>query len=208
MRPIAGRTIIDRCLSRLLASRAAPVLLATTTRSEDDTLEAAAARAGVETVRGSEDDVLDRFLLAARTAGADWVVRATADNPAVDIDAPHRMLARLADTGADHVVERDLPYGAAVEAISVEALARAAARVTAAGDREHVTSYIRREHGSFMAIEAEAPEGLRRPDLRLTVDTIEDLRHMDEVLASCTEEPSLAEVIAAADRVRAGVGAR
>src|SRR5690606_41694101 len=39
LRPVAGRSVLSRCLDRLLAGGAAPLVLATTTRAEDDGLE-------------------------------------------------------------------------------------------------------------------------------------------------------------------------
>ena len=60
MRRLEGYTIVERCLLRLLAGHAAPVILATTTRREDDVLVREAERCGVSSVRGSRDDVLGR----------------------------------------------------------------------------------------------------------------------------------------------------
>ena len=51
--------------------------------------------------------------------GARYVVRATADNPAIDIDGPERVLQQLRASGADYVVEAGLPYGACVEAVTL-----------------------------------------------------------------------------------------
>jgi spore coat polysaccharide biosynthesis protein SpsF len=201
---VGGRTLLARCLERLRRSAAAPVLLATTTEPEDDVLDAEAQRLGIPTFRGARDDVLTRFIEAAAVVGARFVIRATADNPAVDMDAPSRVLNWICRTDADHVVERGLPYGAAVEAVSVEALCRAGARTDDPVDREHVTALIRRDLVRFNALEIDAPSSLSRPDLRLTVDTADDLHFMNQIwirLGNPSEEPPLAAIIAAADGV-------
>jgi len=198
---IGGRTVLARCLARLLQASPVPVVLATTDRLEDDVLEAEAERLGVRTYRGPSADVLTRFIQAARMLGVDYVVRATADNPAVDMAAPGRVLSVMASTGADHVTERDLPYGAAVEAVSVDALLRASDLADDPSDREHVTTLIRRDQDRFHAIERPAPEVLRRPELRLTVDTPDDLVYMRRVLGAvehANDEVPLAAIIAAA----------
>ena len=181
----------------------APVVLATTTAAEDDALAAVAVDRGVPVVRGPVDDVLRRFVMTARRFGAKYIVRATADNPAVDIDAPRRTLGALVGSGADYVVETGLPYGACVEAMTAAALDRADAMATAVSDREHVTPLLRR-HSSFRAIEVAAPIELRRPDLRLTVDTAEDLNFLRTTvgpLYDLVREPPLKAVIYAADTV-------
>lgn len=180
--PIEGRTILAHCIERLRYRSGLPVIVATTTSSDDDVLASEARRLGVPVVRGSVDDVLSRFVLAADTFGLDTMVRATADNPAVDMDAPRRTLTLLARAGAAHVVEHGLPLGTAVEAISCAHLRQADAAATDPYDREHVTPFLRRD-SRFLALDALAPATVRRPELRLTVDTPEDLEFVRRVYA-------------------------
>ena len=66
-------------------------------------------------------------------ARADIVVRATGDNPAVDVEAPARLVHWLVSRGVEYVAERGLPYGAAVEAMTIEALCRADQLATIVG---------------------------------------------------------------------------
>jgi spore coat polysaccharide biosynthesis protein SpsF len=200
---IAGRSLLEHCLRRLQASGVGPVILATTVRPADDALERLAHGLGVEVVRGPEDDVLQRYALVADYLDARFLIRATGDNPAVDMDAPARVIDAIVATGADHVVERGLPVGAAVEAVRTAALYQAASQAKDAYDREHVTSYLYRTPGRFRAVSPLAPRGLRRPDLRLTVDTAGDLAFVRRVMESCTHPGGapvpLAALIAAAD---------
>ncbi len=199
---VAGRTILTHCLRRLQLGSPVPVVLATTSRAEDDVLADEAARLRVRTFRGPSDDVLGRFVRVARLLKVDYVVRATADNPAVDIDAARRVLDHIASDDIDHAAETDLPYGAAVEAVRTDALVRAHEMAVDPSDREHVTTLIRRDAGHFRAVDRPAPRQLRRPELRLTVDTADDLDNMRRVMAlagSPLDEPSLEAIIAAAD---------
>ena len=200
---IQGRTILGHCIERLRSRSELPVIVATTTLEEDDVLAAEAARCGAPIVRGSASDVLSRFALAANMFDLHTVIRATADNPAVDMDAPLRTLDLLQRTGAGHIVEHGLPYGCAVEAISVDAIRDANATATLEYDREHVTPFIKRER-RFNALDALAPADVRRSELRLTIDTQEDLDFVRCVYA-CAERnggpPPLPELIAAADRL-------
>lgn len=180
MRVLGGRTLVAHAVTRLQAS-GYPVVLATTTNPEDDVLVAAAEALGAETFRGSELDVLDRYAQAARHFELHRVVRATADNPAVDIDAVARTLMLLDRSGADHVVEYGLPYGGAVEAMRGDALLRAAELAVEPADREHVTLLMKRSR-DFFALAAIAPGHLRRPGLRLTVDTEDDLIFVQKLM--------------------------
>jgi spore coat polysaccharide biosynthesis protein SpsF len=203
MAELAGRTLIARCLDRLKVSGTAPVMLATTRRAEDDELVRAAEEAGATVFRGSEDNVLRRYVSAARAAGADVVVRATADNPAIDLDAPARVLEALRAADADHAMDVDLPVGSAVEAVTVRALSRALESTGNPFDLEHVTPFIRRERTLFRVVETPAPPAVRRPDLRFTIDTPEDLRFMQRVLGRLGDAPAewpLTTIIEAADQ--------
>lgn len=203
-RLVAGRTVLTRCLARLLDGGAAPVVLATTTNAEDDALAVEAEHLGVQVFRGSEEDVLERFVLVAAQTGARHVIRATADNPAVDIDAAGRVLRVLAHSAADYVVEHGLPHGAAVEGVSADALRRSHELTQRADDREHVTTFVKRERELFRVVELDAPAHLQRPDLSLTVDAPQDLRFMEAVLSRVPQSPEEAPlrlIIDAADDV-------
>jgi spore coat polysaccharide biosynthesis protein SpsF len=182
-------------------------MLATTRHREDDPLVEEAARSGALTFRGPDDNVLRRFVAAARSVHARFVVRATADNPAVDIDAAARVLEAITTTGADHAMDVGLPIGCAVEAITVRALRRALELTADPYDLEHVTPFIRRDNHRFHVVETPAPARVRRPDLRLTIDTPSDLQFMRQVLnriGSSVPERPLALIIEVADHVSTG----
>ena len=202
LEPIAGRPLVEQCIRRLAASGVAPVILATTTLTEDDELAAAGTDAGALVFRGAAEDVLDRFVECARAFQLDVVVRATADNPAVDIEAPGRLLDALVRLDVDYVREDDLPLGAGVEAITRETLALTALLARDAFDREHVTTFVRRHADLFRLTTLTVPAALARPDARLTVDTPEELRLMRELYSLAgTDMPSLAGFIGAWDRL-------
>jgi spore coat polysaccharide biosynthesis protein SpsF len=135
------------------------------------------------------------------TYGFDVIVRATGDNPAVDMEAAARLLPAVADLGADYACEDGLPVGAGVEVMTLAALTRAASLADTADDREHVTLFMKRRPDLFRISRQLAPPGVQRPDLRLTVDTASDLQAIRRILARCGPcERSLAGIIDAADR--------
>ena len=198
---IAGQTILEHCLRRLMFAGVAPVVLATTDRPEDQALATVAQHLGASVFRGDADDVLGRFVSAAEAFDFDHVVRATGDNPGVDIQAPGRLLAALRLGEADYVYEQGLPYGGAVEAVTRAALVRAAKEARRPDDREHVTTYVRRNSHLFYVIQLAAPAPLRRPDVRVTVDTAEDLAHVRMLFERTGHDlPSLRQLIEAAGR--------
>jgi spore coat polysaccharide biosynthesis protein SpsF len=199
--PLGDRSVLAQCIARLTAAQVGEVVVATTTRPEDEAIVAEARAAGVAVVRGSVDDVLGRFVHAASGWTGPYVIRATADNPFVDIDGAARLLRQL-DAGADYAIEEGLPVGAAVEAMRVETLREAGTLASSAYEREHVTPFIRQSVDRFMVRSTPAPLELRRPALRLTVDTRQDLQFVRSLVDQAGDATllPLGQVIALADR--------
>ena len=87
---IEGRPMLDWVVRRLARARTLDhIVVATTVEPTDEAIVTACdALEGIElpvtTFRGSEDDVLDRYHGAARTVGAQRVVRITSDCPLID----------------------------------------------------------------------------------------------------------------------------
>jgi spore coat polysaccharide biosynthesis protein SpsF len=200
---IGRQTMLEHCLRRLMSPGVAPVVLATTNRPEDDALDEIARELGVGVFRGDEDDVLGRYVSAAAAFDFDTIIRATGDNPCVDLQAPGRVLEVLRTYDSDYACEDGLPYGGAVEAVTRAALVRAADEAHHVEDREHVTVYVRRNTKRFRVVQVSAPPPLRRPDVRVTVDTAADLERVRRLYARTGEEmPSLLRIIAVAGRTR------
>jgi spore coat polysaccharide biosynthesis protein SpsF len=199
--PLGDRSLLAQCIERLVAARVGEVIVATTTRPEDEAVVAEASAAGVAVVRGPVDDVLARFVGALDGWTGPYVIRATADNPFVDFDGPARLL-RLLDAGADYAIEEGLPVGAAVEAMRVEVLREAGELASTPAEREHVTPFIRQSVDRFAVVSAPAPFELRRPSLRLTVDTRQDLQFVRSLVEQAEDATllPLGQVIALADR--------
>src|SRR5437867_6131871 len=82
LRDIHGKPMLYRVLNRIQrAIRLDDIVVATTSRAEDDCICKLASAWGFQAFRGSEEDVLDRYYRAARLSGAELVVRITADCP-------------------------------------------------------------------------------------------------------------------------------
>jgi len=197
---LAGRTLLEHSVVRLRAS-GLPIVVAATTDACDDALERAVSDLGASLYRGESEDVLARVIAAASAFGLTEIVRASACHPAVDIAGVQRISELRRRVHADHAMECGLPQGAAVEAVTLEALRRSQALVVDPYDLEHVTSFIRRDT-RFTAMRAVAPGHLRRPGLRLVVQTPGDFEFMDGVLSATTTlapDAPLEEIIAVAE---------
>ena len=177
---LAGKPMLAQQLLRLRACKSLDeIVLATSDRIEDDRLVTVADQAGVRCVRGSEHDVLGRYVLAARESKAELVVRITADCPLIDAEVTDAVvhLATDAESPCDYAsntLVRSYPRGLDVEAFHRDVLDRMARHARSAAAREHVTYFLHRERPELF-VTKNLVAAADASDLRWTVDTAEDL---------------------------------
>lgn len=158
------------------------VALAIPDLAEDDQLAEAGDALGVRVVRGSPDDVLDRYALAASATSADVVVRVTGDCPLLSPSVSSRVVAAVAGSDyASNTLERTYPRGLDTEAFTVDALRAAADEAQEPAEREHVTPFIWRRPERFRL--RSVRDAVDRSGLRWTVDVPEDLELVRTIVA-------------------------
>lgn len=167
------------------------VVVATSESPADDAVTDAAAKAGASVVRGSEWDVLGRFVTVAEIFPADHMVRLTADCPLSDPEIIERAVRAHMRAGADYTsntLVRTFPDGLDVEVVRTECLKEAGRMAEDAEEREHVTPYIYRRPARYKLCSVRSREFLAHH--RWTVDTPEDLEYVrmlvDGVSSSCS----------------------
>ena len=185
MKTVAGQRVIDLLIRRLSrAIQLDEIVLATTELPIDDVLAQHVARQGFRVVRGSEDDVLSRYVRAAEESDADVVVRITGDCPLVMPELVDAAVAAFHAHGGtvDYLSNIDpptYPDGLDIEVFSAKCLMRAQREARDSYDREHVSPFLRRDQDTRR-------DNLRAPrdlsGLRLTVDEHADLEVIEAVL--------------------------
>jgi len=171
--PLGGRPMIFRVMEALAFFPSEVKILA----CPEDCVSAfspLAEEVGFTLVSGPKDDVLARYCLALRQSGADRVVRATADNPFVFVDAAAALNREAISLGADYAGYSGLPYGAGVESIASAALLRAEKEATLDGERQHVCPFLYGHPELFLLHRPLAPFSWQSPEMRITMDTRED----------------------------------
>jgi spore coat polysaccharide biosynthesis protein SpsF len=183
---VCGVPLLGHTISRLqAASPSIPggltVVVATSTTTVDDATEQLCRDLNVGCFRGSEDDVLARYLAAsAHLADDDTVLRATADNCLYCPIRTAKIVATHRERKADYTSVENLSY-VVPEVMQVGALREMARRATDPYCREHVTPYFREHPEEFKVVKLPPTwEGLR-PDIRLTVDMPEELEKINRV---------------------------
>jgi glutamate-1-semialdehyde aminotransferase/spore coat polysaccharide biosynthesis protein SpsF (cytidylyltransferase family) len=196
--PLCGRPLAVYILERLARSkRVGAVMLATSTAPDDDPLAVAVESAGFRAYRGSLEDVLSRFVEAARLAEAEAIVRITGDCPLVDVDVLDAMIERFEKGELDYlsnVSPPTFPDGLDIEIVTAAALEIALREARPGHQREHVTPFFRDNPQRFRLgnhTNAVADEAMHR----WTVDVPEDLAVVAALVeASGAEYPSLTDL--------------
>jgi len=180
MERIGDKSMIEILVKRLQnSSLLDEIIIATTTNPIDDRIIDLANLIDIRTYRGSENDVLSRYVGAARFVHSDIIVRVTADNPLTDPGLMDRMIKHHLDLDSHYTFCSDSPVGISTEIINSTALSVANSKASSASEKEHVTLYIRRHPDVFRVTDYRLDINSRH--LRLTLDTIEDLSLIREI---------------------------
>lgn len=193
--PLGDDILAGAVMRRLRRVPADAYVLASDAEGAAELGPLAAAR-GFQVYAGPKDDVLARFAGAARAYGADFVIRATGDNPFTSYELGAMLAERSASGGADYAGYLGMPTGMGVELVRASALYRAEREAVLAAEREHVCPYLYNHPELFSIDRPSCPEAWRLPDGRLTVDTAEDYGRARLIVAELGPDPSDAELLA------------
>lgn len=206
-----GKTLLETLLENLHKVAGTKVIVATSVNENNDQLETFLKEKGELVFRGSENDVLDRFIKAAEANGVDGIVRICSDNPFMDWHGVAELVEKAKTSNADYIGFRinDKPsilthFGFWGEFVRLSALIRVA-ETTEEGTpaHEHVTYHIYNHPDEYKCEWVAGPEFLQgRDDIRLTIDTPEDLKNALQVYShlKCKDDNfTLQDVVAYLD---------
>ena len=180
LRPLAGEPMLARVVERVRrAKRIHEVVVATTDRAADDPIAEFCQKRRWPVFRGSETDVLDRYVQAARTFSADAVVRITSDCPLIDPGVLDLVVSKFVEEQPESEYlsntfpRRTFPRGLDLEVIRRDVLERCHLEATGSWNREHVTALIYQNPDRYRISSVSAQADYS--GYRWTVDTPEDL---------------------------------
>ncbi len=192
---INGRSLLDIHFSRLKhAETVSDIFFAIPEGAADEPLAKHIQSLGGNVCRGSENDVLERFVHCARASRADIVVRVTADCPFIAPEIVDQTVRSFMSTPSTDYAYMDLSTcsrGFDVEVFSAEALYRAGSEAVLPYEREHVTPYLYQHPDIFNILPVMySCKGLENG--RLCVDTTEDFKLASAVASHFGENISTA----------------
>lgn len=177
MKNLVGKTVLSHLIDRIKQSKFINnIIIATTTNDRDNIIMKEANINGVNCFRGSEDDVLERYYLAAKEFQAETIIRITSDCPLFDSIVLDKMIEFYRNsnytvvTNAGELKERTFPRGLDTEIFSFSSLEDAYYHANKNYQREHVTPYIYETQSNIYYYKNEVDYSR----YRWTLDTEED----------------------------------
>jgi spore coat polysaccharide biosynthesis protein SpsF len=146
--PLQGKPLFVRQAERVQASKLhGRVIIATTTETVDDPVEAICRLEGLTCFRGDAFDLLDRHYQAAIAHPADTVIKVPGDCPLIDPLIIDQVIGYYLDNPGEFDFVSNLhpatwPDGNDVEIMTFSALERAWSNADRELEREHTTPYI------------------------------------------------------------------
>lgn len=196
LKPLGNVDVLTYDIERCRAIKGvSEVIVATSLLPQDDAIAAWCEEHHVAYFRGSEDDVLDRYVQCAKMYKPNYVMRVTSDCPFVDYEMASEMVELMHREQKDIILlNGELPRGLAVEMISYEALLKIHEFGQESRHREHVTYYAYEYKEQFETVTYNVPVNRQHPQFRITLDTSEDYacifeiaKHFDNPLVSSVE---------------------
>jgi len=178
MLSLKGKPALQWIVERLKNSKYLDnIIIATSDDMSCDPIAGMCVRLGYSYFRGSEEDVLDRFVKASKPYNLDAVVRITGDCPMVDWRIVDTLISLFFTNKCDYcsnVLRRTFPIGFDVEVIATSILEEID-ELAEGVDRQHITTYIYKTHpDKYKMVDLVAGKELDYPGLRVTLDTLED----------------------------------
>jgi spore coat polysaccharide biosynthesis protein SpsF len=171
-----NKPLLYRQIKRLqLNNKVSTIIVATTMEDIDDTTEYIALSAGAKVFRGSSNDVMRRYIEAAKENNITHIIRVCGDDPLVDPECIETLATKILNTDSEIITashNNGWMLGTSAEAFSLEALEKAYA-VSDIEEKEHVVIHFYRNSDTY-SVEKLEPKIIYQ-DTSLTVDYQEDV---------------------------------
>lgn len=181
MMEVMGEPLIGHMIDRLKhCKRVDDIIVATSVDSANDKMCKYLMERGVKVFRGSENDVLERYYLAAKQFNLQYIVRLTADCPLIDPDIVDKFITEFFSQGADYVCGTPrLAEGLDTEVFSFQILENAYRHAGKKSEREHVTRYFHNNPYLFKLVKIENETDDSK--YRITVDEQADFEVVKKI---------------------------
>jgi len=184
-----GFPIIDWVIRRSKqSSYITNFFLATSSNKENKFLQQRAKNLDILFFQGSENDVLSRFTEIAKIENSQIIVRICGDNPLICAEHIDKIIdlfiKKNPDYAFNHIPALNNNYvdGIGAEVFSIKTLNKISSYQLLKEQKEHVTKYIWDNPDQFEILTLSADKHFRYPNIRLDVDTHDDLNDLKRLI--------------------------
>jgi len=196
MMPLAGKPLVGRILERVKrCKRIDEVVLAIPENESDDILYDLGKNHQVMVVRGSEKDLLSRYILAVKKTDAEIVVRIPADNPTPEPNEIDKIItfhtsqkSKGFSSNLSQFFNSGYPDGIGAEVFEASYLFESICKNPSKEKREHIHLNFFDYSKSKISDEKwcpvrtiKCPKEFSRPDIVLDVNTFEEYIFMNSL---------------------------
>ncbi|MDB9992256.1 glycosyltransferase family protein [Amylibacter sp.] len=182
---ILGKPMLLRQLQRIeAANKNIDIVCVTSDNPSDDPIELICRKNNFNCFRGSLDNVLDRYISAAKFYNVQNIIRIGGDDPLIDVDQIKILINEHKNTYADFIFTshyKGWPLGCVSELISVQALKDISEKTGDPLYLEHIIPWFHENSDDYKYIAVNSPNHLRRPNYYFTVDYPEDLKMIKSI---------------------------
>ena len=181
------------------------IALATSDRMVDEPLAKFAKMNGITCIRGSLDNVAERFLSAMESLNLDAAVRINGDSPLINPRLISDCIQRFKGGNFDlvsNVPKRTYPYGMSVEVVGTNAMKHACAVMSDLQHREHVTKYFY-DHQDKFNISIVTSGKPQFSEVQLAIDTREDFDRFVWIIDQLEGDPADSDIDTLVDLAKA-----
>lgn len=185
MLEVAGKSMLEHMIKRISRSKKLDkIIVATTEQTIDDVIVQLSEKMNIQCFRGSEDDVLFRYLQAAEISNASIIVRLCGDSPLLDALTIDNVVESYCKSNYDYVSNllpphRTYPDGMGVEVFSSEILKKVHIAAKKLAEREHVTLHIWTQPTKFKIHRVDYKKDISQ--YRFNLDYIEDFIFLKKI---------------------------
>ena len=179
---VCGKPLIEYLFDRLKkVKKIDKIILATSNSTKDDELIKFSNNLNIETFRGSEKDVLERFYKAAKYFKADKILRITGDCPLISPKIINRLIKYFSTINIDYAYTSErFAEGLDCEIFTYNALKKTYLSAKKQSEREHITQYIKNNPKKFKisSLHNKKDESI----YRITVDEKQDFKVVKSII--------------------------
>lgn len=185
----------DRCILDIILQRlktlSYPLVVATSNNTNDNQIIEISKRNNIQAFKGSEENVLERFINCAKENSFSNIIRVCADNPFIETSLIEELVDKNVDYSAHYFQEKpsiQTHWGVFSEFVSRAALEKIQSLTKEKTYLEHVTNYIYQNPEFFTISKMKPPVLFQANDIRLTVDNADDFKLAQELYELCIEK--------------------